>query len=161
MTLRTLGLLALFPALLAGCARDKEEDAERRELRTAAARNACVAEELLIRARENLATMAPSGQGGAAGSALRAAYEYAQVYGSHAQLRMGMMANMDSALSARTAADSARYMKRAEGFDLRPPEPGTLDANVANAYARDFAQARANPGHYCNQEPLAGGKDER
>ncbi|MEW5927181.1 MAG: hypothetical protein AB1941_06845 [Gemmatimonadota bacterium] len=166
MTLRTAAALLALPALLAACGGDPGESPQRRESRVAAARNACVAEELTIRARENLAnldTLAAAGGGVAAG--MRAVYEYAAVYRNYAENRNSALAYVDSAMSSRTPADSTRYMQRAAQFVVRPAEPGTLDGNVAEEWQRGFAGARANPAHYCNtsigDEPRDGDDGER
>lgn len=163
MTLRTAAALLAVPALLAACARDAGESPERREARVAAARNACVAEELTIRARENLAnldTLAAAGGGVAAG--IRAVYEFAAVYRNFAENRSSALAYVDSATSARTPADSARYARRAAQFVVRPAEPGTVDGNVAEEWQRSFTRTRSNPQHYCNTSvgPEQDGQDE-
>ncbi|HEX2092073.1 MAG TPA: hypothetical protein VHG28_06705 [Longimicrobiaceae bacterium] len=162
MTLRNLGLTALLPAVLAACARDREQEGAREETRAAAARNACIGEELLIRARTNLASLdtLAAASGGPRGP-MRAALEYARAYHDHARLRASFLAYTDSAVSARTPGDSTRYMQRAEGFRLGAPEAGTLEGNVAEEYARNFAGTLATPAHYCNQEPLGRGEDEQ
>jgi hypothetical protein len=153
MRLRPFPSLLVLAAALAACGRDAGEDPARREIRVAASRNACVAEELAIRARENLASLDTLAASGGVAGPMQAAYTYAQVYRNFAELRLSSMAYMDSAVSAPAAADSARYMRRAEQFSTRPAEPGTVDANVANAWRRSFEEMRANPEHYCNQAP--------
>lgn len=159
MTLRQTALLLLLPALLSACDRGPGESAERRASRIAAERNDCVAEELLIRARENLAAIdtLAAASGGAQGT-LGAAHQYARAYHQLAQLRASAMAYTDSAMSAATAADSARYMARAAAYVPRAPQPGTVEANVQNEWQRRFAELRSNPLHYCNQEPPEGGR---
>lgn len=167
MTLRTAAALLALPALLAACGGGSDESPQRREARVAAARNACVAEELTIRARENVAnldTLAAAGGGIAAG--MRAVYEYAAVYRNFAEMRSSALAYVDSAMSSGTPADSTRYMQRATQFVVRPAEPGTLDGNVAEEWQRSFTSTRADPAHYCNtsvgDEPRSQerGKDE-
>jgi hypothetical protein len=151
MTLRTAAALLALPALLAACEGGPGESPERREARVAAARNACVAEELTIRARENLAnldTLAAASGGVAA--AMQAVYEYASVYRNFAENRSSALAYVDSAVSARTPADSTRYAQKAAQFVVRRGEPGTLDGNVAEEWQRSFTTARANPAHFCN-----------
>lgn len=151
MTLRTAAVLLALPALLAACGGDAGESPERREARVAAARNSCVAEELTIRARENLAnldTLAAASGGVAAG--MRAVYEYATVYRGFAENRSSALALVDSATSARTPADSTRYAQKAAQFVVRPAEPGTLEGNVAEEWQRSFNTARSNPAHFCN-----------
>lgn len=169
MTLRTPAALTAVPALLAllaACEGGSGESPERREARVAAARNACVAEELTIRARENLAnldTLAAAGGGIAPG--MQAVYEYAAVYRNFAEMRSSALAYTDSAVSARTPADSTRFARRAAQFVVRPAEPGTLDGNIAEEWQRSFTRTRTNPAHYCNtsvgtEESEARGEDE-
>ncbi len=158
MTLRTAAALLALPALLAACEGGSGESPERREARVAAARNACVAEELTIRARENLANLDTlAAAGGGAAVAMRAVYEFASVYRNFAENRSAALAYVDSAASARTPADSTRYAGKAAQFVVRRGEPGTLDGNVAEEWQRSFATARANPAHYCNTS--IGGED--
>ena len=169
MTLRTAAALLAVPALLAltaACEGGSGESPERREARVAAARNACVAEELTIRARENLAnldTLAAASGGIAAG--MQAVYEYAAVYRNFAEMRSSALAYVDSAVSARTPADSTRFAQKAAQFVVRPAEPGTLDGNVAEEWQRSFTRTRTNPAHYCNtsvgtEENEGRGEDE-
>ena len=151
MTLRTAAAFLSLPALLAACEGGSGESPERREARVAAARNACVAEELTIRARENQAnldTLAAASGGVAPG--MRAVYEYAAVYRNFAEMRSSALAYADSAAGARTPADSTRYAQKAAQFAVRPAEPGTLDGNVAEEWLRSFTATRGNPAHYCN-----------
>jgi len=166
MTLRTAIALLAVPALLAACEGGSGESPERREARVAAARNSCVAEELTIRARENLAsldTLAAASGGIAPG--MQAVYEYAAVYRNFAEMRSSALAYVDSAVSARTPADSTRFARRAEQFVVRPGQPGTLDGNVAQEWQRSFTRTRTDPAHYCNtsvgtEESEARGEDE-
>ncbi|HEV2733388.1 MAG TPA: hypothetical protein VGV85_01070 [Longimicrobiaceae bacterium] len=152
MTLRTAAAAFLaLPALLAACGGDPGESPERREARVAATRNSCVAEELTIRARENLAnldTLAAASGGITPG--MQAIYQYATVYRGFAENRASALAYVDSAASARTPADSTRYARKAAQFGVRPAEPGTLDGNVAEEWQRSFDTARGNPAHFCN-----------
>jgi hypothetical protein len=152
MTLRTAAAVLLaLPALLAACGGDPGESPERREARVAAARNACVAEELTVRARENQANLDTlAAASGGIGPGMRAIYEYAVVYRNFAELRSSGLAYVDSAVSARTPADSTRYAQKAAQFVVRRAEPGTLDGNVAEEWQRSFNTARANPAHFCN-----------
>ncbi len=96
----------------------------------------------------NLDTLAAAGGGVAAG--MRAVYEFAAVYRNFAELRSSALAYVDSATSARTPADSTRYVQKAAQFVVRRGEPGTLDGNVAEEWQRSFATARGNPAHFCN-----------
>lgn len=157
MTLRTAAALLLAPTLLAACGDDAGESPERREARVAAARNACVAEELTIRARENQANLDTLAalSGGVSGG-MRAVYEYAVAYRNFAELRSAALAYTDSAVGAPTPGDSARYARRAAQFVVRPGEPGTVDGNVAEEWQRNFTTTRTNPEHYCNTSVTAG-----
>lgn len=157
MTTRTLGLILLVPALLAACKPDEQEK-KRTEARTAAARDACVAEELAIRGRANQAALDTVAAGGGLASPVAAAYQFAQVYRAYADAMASAAAYTDSAVSAKTPADSTRYVQKARGFLIGPAEPGTVEANVAVRYAREFQGTRSDPNHYCNQEPLGGGE---
>jgi hypothetical protein len=152
MTLRTAAAVLLaLPALLAACEGGSGESPQRREARVAAARNACVAEELTVRARENQANLDTlAAASGGIGPGMRAIYEYAVVYRNFAELRSSGLAYADSAVSARTPADSTRYAQKAAQFVVRRAEPGTLDGNVAEEWQRSFNAARANPAHFCN-----------
>jgi len=157
MTIRTIGLILLAPALLAACKPD-EEETKRDEARTAAARDACVAEELAIRGRTNAAELdSVAARTGLTTGPAAAAYQFARVYGSYSEAMAQAAAYTDSAAHAKTPADSTRFIQRAQGFLIGPADPGTLDANVASRYAREFQALRADPNHYCNQEPLEGG----
>lgn len=162
MTLRHFAILLTLPVLLAACDREPDESPQRHEARVAASRNACVAEELAIRARERLASLDTiAALSGGVGGMMRAPHEYATVGWNFAELRMRALAYADSALSADTPADSTRYARRGAQFVTRPAEPGTVDANVAAEWRRNFEATRADPRHYCNQEPLSGGEDEQ
>ncbi|MDP9349073.1 MAG: hypothetical protein M3P24_08030 [Gemmatimonadota bacterium] len=146
-------LLFLLPLFLAACGAERE-DPERREARLAAARAACIGEELLIGAREKLEVMealAASGGG---------PYVYAKAYHDFAQLRAGELAYADSALSADTPADSARYAERAARFASSAPTPGTVERNVAEEYARSFQVVATTPAHYCNRPAPEEGEEK-
>lgn len=147
----------LFSLLLPACERESEDPAPR-EASRAAARDACVAEDLVIEAREKLAALQPpDGEGGEVPGVPGAARAYARVYREYAEVQTARLALADSTARARSPADSAHYARKAAAYSLSPPEPGTVEANVAQAYARDFNAIRANPAHFCNQEPLEGG----
>jgi hypothetical protein len=162
MTLRTAAVLLVLPALLAACGGDPGESPERREARVAAARSSCVAEELTIRARENLANLDTlAAASGGIGPGMQAIYQYASVYRDFAENRSSALAYVDSAASARTPGDSARYAGKAAQFGVRRAEPGTLEGNVAEEWQRSFNTARANPAHYCNTSVGNGQDGER
>lgn len=151
MTLRTAAALLVLTVVLGACERAAGEDPERRAARVAAARNACVAEELTIRARENLASLDTlAAMSGGLEGPLRATYTFAVVYRNFAELRSSALAYMDSAMVADTPADSTRFAQRAAQFVVRPGEPGTLDGNVSQEWERNFATTRGDPNHYCN-----------
>jgi hypothetical protein len=147
-------LFLLVLLLLAACAPERGNP-ERQAARRATARDACVAEELLIDAREKLTVMQPlAGAEVDPRSPMGAARTYARTYHDYAQLRAGSLAYADSALSAKTPADSARFAQFGAKYAVGPAAPGTVEANVAAEYARNFQAIASNPSHYCNQEPL-------
>lgn len=158
MRTRKLPFTLLALALLAGCERAPQtESPEQRAAREAAARDACIAAELAARGRENfemLQQLAGDGEQGAGiAGAARAAYEFARGYAQLAELRHHALAYVDSAMNhSRAAADSARFVAAAQDFAPPPPEPGTLEANVTEAWLRDYAAARADQDHRCNWE---------
>lgn len=148
-----LVLLVLLPACDRGPGETPPEvQAERRQ----AARQACIAHELVRRAQDQFQTLQaslPQGDAGAdAGwTAGRAATEYARAYLQHAELRAAAYAQVDSAVNAsRRQADSLRHAQAAERFAIRMPEAGTLEANVLQAYERDFVEIRSDADHPCN-----------
>jgi hypothetical protein len=135
--------------------------AEVRAQRANAARDACIATELLRRADANLdvleetldATTAGPGIASITRQAAISAFEFGRTYHQHAQLRAGMLANLDSAYNhVQRSADSLRHVRTAEGYGIRPPAPGTVEANVVQSYQRDFATIHQNPDHPCNWE---------
>ena len=159
MKLRNTALLLLLP-LLPACG-GGGEDPTRRLAREAAARDACIAEDLLLSGREQVASLdtLAARAGGSLGP-MAAAHVYAQAYRDYADLRGQAFAYMDSALSARTPADSTRYARMAETFMARPPGPRSVEANVAEEYAREFATRLNNPAHYCNRELVRDEKEK-
>ena len=152
----TCGLLVL--AILTACDRDAADEASAGPERTSdqreAARAACIGRELLADAEEDLeelSSFTSDGSSLVAGSAGEAARTFATTYAEHARIRSGALAYSDSLLNyVRTPADSARYVRGAAGYALRPPEPGTIEANVAAAYARNFAAITRDEDHPCN-----------
>ncbi len=154
-------LILLALCLPAACRRDSPEAAAgAAPAARQAATDACIGRELLARAQENLATLA--GMQGIEDAAIvsaeslppgpmRASFEYAGVYHHHAVIRHAQFAYADSAQNhARTPADSARYAQRAAALQIAPPEAGTVEANVAQAYARDYTAIRNDEDHPCN-----------
>lgn len=151
---KSLPILLLLSLVVSAC-RDEGEDPERRAVREAAARAACVAEELALTARENLAALEPlAGAEGTPQGAFGAAHTFARAYRDYAEFRAAALAYADSALRAPTPADSARYAQRAVQYALSEPVPGTMEANVAEQYARQFEAVLRDPAHFCNREPL-------
>lgn len=153
-----LAALALFPVLLIGCA-DDAPDPERVAVREQSAREVCIATELLIEARSELETLDAVSDPGNDADPLRtlaaqaagAAREYARAYRQYAELRAGATEYVDSALRADAPEDSARYARLGARFATGPATPGTVERNVAEAYASDAAAIRSNPAHPCNR----------
>lgn len=145
MKRRTLLVLAL---LVAGCDREPapsaEEIARRDVARRGTALEACIAEELALRARETVADLERFAPG-------TGPYQFAAVYRDRAELRLLAAALADSAANAGSAADSARLARRSAEFAPPRPSGGTVEANVAESYARDAARIRSTPAHPCNR----------
>lgn len=135
-------LLPLLAAPLAACS-DGGIPPEVLEQRREAARGACIGRQLLGRAEQNLNTLAPLGTAGVA--------VYARVYHEHAQLRASALAQADSAANySPEPGDSARHAEAAARFAVRAPEAGSVEANAAAQYNREFAQMYADADHPCN-----------
>jgi hypothetical protein len=152
MRYQALGILTL--ALFTACRDAEEASPEALAARRDATRDACIGAELAQSAEANLNTL-ESSLGGAAGSPLaqagRAALAYARAYYQHAQLRAAAYAYADSALNyAVLPVDSQQFMETSTQYATRSPEPGTLEANVVDAYLGDFAALRADEDHPCN-----------
>lgn len=148
-----VALLLLVPAGW-GCDRNPRPDPAREAARREAFVATCVAEELVLRARENvrdLEGLAGPDSSGPLGRTGRAAAAFAGAYRDYAEARFAAAVYADSAANAGSAADSARFAARGQGYALSPPEPGTMEANVDRAYARNAAELRANPNHPCNR----------
>ena len=149
----------LLLTLLAACDDGAGEPSEARVANRGPARAACITRLLAERARTDLAALDsvfpdPSAADPTARirlQAARAAYEYARAYDQLAGLRASAAAYVDSAVNySRTPADSARYAQLASGFRIRSPEPGTVEANVAESYARSFVALANDEDHRCN-----------
>lgn len=163
--LRTRGAAPLLPlvlllAPLTACDRRPEPvPADVARAREQSARAACTARELLRRVSDDIAsleeTLASTDQTGPASELTRhagaAALAFARAYQQHAQLRGGRIVQLDSAYNhSRGAADSTRHVESARRLAARAPELGTLEANVASAYERDFNTLFGDPDHPCN-----------
>ena len=109
-----------------------------------AARQACISQRLALRAEDELQTLqqmlAASGPLG-----------FQEAYANHANLRVSAYAQVDSALNhARSPEDSARHMERAQAFEIRRPEPGSVEENVIRSYERNLAAVLGDSDHPCN-----------
>jgi hypothetical protein len=150
---QTLAAAALAAAaLLSGCD-TKAREASRKEAR----RDACIATELLIQARNRAAsldTIMANAGGGTAGFA-QSARQFAVAYDQYATARSAGLSLMDSAAYAKSRDDSLAWVNRAAKFSFGTAQPGSLADNVIAKYDADFAGAKANPDHPCNkpQEP--------
>lgn len=149
-----ISLPLYLAAALAACGDDTENAAQR----TAARREACVAEELAIQANakvsalDTLRTRAPSGF-------VSQVYPFSRAYFDYAKLRERHSALLDSAAAAESEQDSVRFTGEAARIAPRPGQPGSTEANAAESYERDYAAAISNPDHPCNQQ--AGGEEEK
>lgn len=151
-TARLAAALLLLPAL-AACQR---ETPAQRAAREAARRDACIAGELAIAARNRFASMDDMMRNAQAGdsplaTAMQGPYSFARALNDYAQTRRSALALEDSAANARSAEDSARFVEEGRRFQMAAPAPGTLEGNVAARWAEDFTVARRNPDHPCNK----------
>ncbi len=155
-----LAAMAAVLVALAGC--DAAEQPQRRAVTTPdePARVACVSRELVARAEDNRLSLDQLAGADTVDAdpvqalsqrAARSAFEFARAYEHLATVRATRAAYMDSSLNhAATAADSGRYASLAAQSRLQPPEPGTVEANVTDAYMRDFAVLFNDSDHPCN-----------
>jgi hypothetical protein len=151
--MRNLVLFSLPLLFLLGCERDTQRPAgARTEAQQGAARDACLAEALVVHAEESHAALQEWGFDDALGAGIAtAAGEFSRAYLQHAQLRYGSLAHVDSAMNhARAPADSTRHVQTAQGFLPRGFEEGTLEFNVAAAWLRDYATLLADEDHRCH-----------
>lgn len=136
---------------LVGCDRFGSEDPERAAREQAAERNACIHAELATNSRSTLRQLEQLMGATEAGAGL-AAQQYARAYSEYAELRAAATAYVDSAVNhARSRVDSVRYAETAGRFVPNAPDPGTLEANIAQAHAHDFRVIRDSTTHHCNQ----------
>jgi hypothetical protein len=153
-------VLSLLPLLLAAACADRGGPTpEQRQARLEARLASCVAEEIHIKARHDLANLEALMGGGEEDDPPlgRAPHTFLRAYLVYADLRAREQAYLDSAYHAAAAADSARYMEAAQSFRLNPPSPGTVESNVVERYGREFMSAWSNPRHPCNVEHAPAG----
>jgi hypothetical protein len=152
----------VFTLLVLGTACEARQDdptTERTPAAEEAARFSCIAAELVRVSDDEIDTIEAtlpadietSAEAQGLWRAQIAALQFAQVLYDHAILRNAALAHADSALNrAASAADSARHMQTARRYSPAPPEPGTIEANVAVEYERRFGRLRADEDHRCN-----------
>lgn len=153
--MRRFAGIVLVPLLLAACERGEvQPDVPPRvaEARRVATLDACLAQVLSERSRESLEALQEfQGEDSPMIGPAQAAVAFARAYLQTAELHAAALARADSAMNhARSPADSTRYIQSGEAFLPRPPEPGTLESNVAAAWMRDFAALRADEDHRCH-----------
>jgi hypothetical protein len=144
----TRAVLVLAALALAACG----EDPRKAEQRATARRQACLAEELAVRATANLAALDTIRTTGASGGLVEPLYAYQRAYFDYAKRREVEYAQVDSAAAARTPEDSVRHAGRAAAAAVPRPQPGSVLANAVGAYERDFNAGLSNPDHPCNEE---------
>ena len=123
--------------------------AEAAEARAVAARQACIAEELLNNGRQELETVEATV--GTSGPVANAATQFARAFVQHAELRLAALAQLDSARNhSPTPADSARHHQIAQRVVLVAPDAGTVEENVFADYDREAATLFVDSDHPCN-----------
>ncbi len=141
---RSLHLLLLV-APLAACAEEQAGPSEeQRRERDLAARQACISQNLALRADDELQTleqlMVTSGPLG-----------FQRAYTQHAHLRHAAYARLDSALNhSATPGDSLARAEAARAFQIRAPEPGSVEENVIRSYEGRFRAIFEDADHPCN-----------
>ena len=147
---RTTWLLLLVASPLAACGESEPEAPnETSQAQQSAARHACAAERLSADAADDLQTLESTR--GAGGGAASAATTFARAYAQHAQLRAAAYAQTDSALNHSTSAqDSTARLQAAEQFEIRNPQPGSLEANVMTSFDEKLSAVLADADHPCN-----------
>ena len=83
------------------------------------------------------------------GSTLPGVQQYSQAYERYAELRYQRAAYLDSAASARSEGDRARFTRSAQGFATRAPNVGSMLANVSREHTRELEARRAERSHAC------------
>jgi hypothetical protein len=150
--------LPVLICAVAACGGETESEvaAERAPESAAAARHACMADELAKGAQDDLATIESGFAGSGAPEGLTT---FARAYLQHAQLRLAAYAQSDSAANhSRSAQDSTRHAQAAAQMQIVPPAPGSLEANVMASYDQKAAAILADADHPCNwKHELEGG----
>jgi len=153
-TMRISPLPLALGALLALAACGDREDPAKAAQRSAARRSLCVAEELAIQANskisslDTLRTRMPE-------SIVAQVYPFARAYYDYAKIRERQAVWTDSAALATSPEDSTRFAARAASSSPGRGRPGSIEANAASSYDRDFVRAMNNPDHPCNQRERA------
>lgn len=151
-TMHRLPLVLALAAALAACGGD---DPARTAQRTAAHRAACVAEELAIQANSKISSL-DTMRTRVPGSFVNQVFPFARAYFDYAKVRERQAAWADSAASAGSTQDSARFAGQAARAAPPRGRPGSIEANAVESYERDYAAAMANPDHPCNQQAVTG-----
>jgi hypothetical protein len=157
MMSRISGVLLLVVTMTACEPRREDAVASRTPAQDEAARGLCIATELVRASDEEIdvieaalpADIETNLQAQRTWQPQIAALQFAQVMYDHALLRRAAIAHVDSALN-RARADSARHMETAARYTPVPPQPGSIEANVAQEYERRFARIRGDEDHRCN-----------
>jgi hypothetical protein len=147
---RTAAALALLLASPAACGEDRGRQAARRLAR----RNSCIASELALDAKERLAaldTAIVTARGTPLEQATIASHTFVAAYKAWADASSRSADFADSAVYARSRADSTSFARQADQARPRAVPAGTVEANAAASYNADFARAFGNPDHPCNQ----------
>ena len=109
-----------------------------------AARQACIAQRLALRAEDELQTLQQM-------MAATGPLAFQEAYAQHASLRISAYSQVDSALNhARSPEDSTRHIERAQAYEIRRPEPGSVEENVIRSYERNLAAVLGDADHPCN-----------
>ena len=157
---RVVDLLAL--ALVLGGCGDADVDEVPPDVlleRASAFRQACASQEIAATAQENLEMLEsttalmqqPDTIPGPGAPLSVAAVEFSRAYVRHAELRSTVYAFLDSAVKhAERSEDSTRYVQRANAFTIRPPDPGTVEANVIESFEENIIRILADDDHRCN-----------
>lgn len=136
--------------LLAACGEDKGRVAARQLAR----RNACVASELALVAKEKLASL-DTAAAGAEGTPLeqvtQASRSFSAAYRAWADASSRSAELADSAANASSRDDSVKYARMADQARPAAVPQGSMEGNAAASYNADVARAFGNPDHPCNK----------